>query len=137
MQAASAEKVLKWLLVVLGAMAASAVFTAVMPTAWMEACSRWLGVEPLPRTPLAQYLTHSLSLVYAHLGVLVLYLARDVRRHRRLIGFVGWLTGLLGVALTVLDFAIGMPASWSWGEGPPTVLCAWAIVWLARRVRPA
>lgn len=136
MSAQTAEKVLRWVLVVLGAMAALAIVPAVMPTAWMEATSVWIGVEPLPRTPLTQYLTRSLSLVYAMFGVFILYLARDVRRYKSLLIFVARLTALLGVALTVLDFAVGMPPAWSWAEGPPTVLCAWAMLWLARRVRP-
>ena len=132
-----AEKILTWLLYVLGVLAASAVVPAVMPTSWMEAVTRWLDLEPLPRTPLTQYLTRSLSLVYAMLGFFVLYLARDVRRYRELLRFVGWLTAALGVGLIVLDFSIGMPPSWSWGEGPPTVVIGWAMAWLAGRTRPA
>lgn len=137
MRGERAEKILKWLLYVLGGMAVTAVVPMVMPFAWMQALNDGLGLGPLDDTPLTQYLTRSLSAVYAHLGVLVIYLARDVRRYRQLLVFVGWLTGLLGVALTAIDFAIGMPASWSWGEGPPTVVCAAVIVWLARQVRPA
>ena len=94
------------------------------------------GLEVLPDTPLTQYLTRTLSLVYGVFGLLTIYLARSVRRYRELLIYVGWLTLLMAVALTVLDFSIGMPASWSWGEGPPTVVVALAIVWLARRTRP-
>ncbi len=137
MRAERAEAILKWLLYVLGGLAATAVVPMVMPFAWMQAANDALGLGPLDDTPLTQYLTRSLSAVYALLGVLVIYLARDVRRYRQLLIFVGWLTALLGAALTVIDFAIGMPASWSWGEGPPTVVCGLVIVWLARRVRPA
>lgn len=137
MRAERAEGILRWLLIVLGGLAVLAVVPLVMPFSWMQAINDRLGLEPLAETRLAHYLTRSLSAVYAHLGVLVLYLARDVRRHRDLLIFVGWLTGILGVVLTAVDFAIGMPSSWSWGEGPPTVVCAWAIVWLGRRVRPA
>ncbi len=131
-----AERLLALLLYLLGGLAALAVVPVVMPTAWMESTSLWLGVDPLPRTPLTQYLTRSLSLIYALLGVLVIWLARRVRRYRDLLVFIGWLTVLLGAALAVLDFSIGMPRAWSWGEGPPTVLCGLAMVWLARRVRP-
>lgn len=136
MGAQTAEKLLRWLLLVLGGLAATAAIPMVMPFAWMQAVNDSLGLEPLVRTPLVEYLTRSLSAVYALLGVFTIYLGLEVRRYRELIIFVGWLTGVLGVALTGIDFAVGMPASWTWGEGPPTVLCAAAMIWLARQVRP-
>ena len=136
MRAEKAEKILKWLLVILGCLAATAVVPMVMPFVWMQGVNDALGLAPLADTPLTQYLARSLSGVYALLGIMTIYIGLDVRRYQRLIVVIGWLTCLLGVALTVIDFALGMPASWSWGEGPPTVLCGWAMVWLARRVRP-
>lgn len=131
-----AEVVLKWMLYVLGGLAISAFFPMVMPTAWMEALTVRLGLEVLPNTPLTQYLTRSLSLVYGVFGLLTVYLARSVRQYRQLLIYIGWLTMLLAVVLTVLDFSIGMPPSWSWGEGPPTMVIAVVIIRLARRVRP-
>lgn len=137
MKPETAEKCLKWLLVVLGAMAATAVVPMVMPFTWMQRVNDALGLAPLADTPLTQYLTRSLSAVYSLLGVMTIYIGLDVRRYRRLIALIGYLTALLGLALTVIDYAAGLPASWVWGEGPPTVVCAWAMVFLARRVRPA
>lgn len=137
MRAARAESLLKWLLIVLGAMAATAVVPMVMPFAWMQRANDALGLAPLADTPLAQYLTRSLSAVYGLFGVLTIVIGCNVRRYRELIVVIGWLTALLGLALTIIDFAVGMPASWSWGEGPPTILLALAMVWLAKRVRPA
>jgi hypothetical protein len=137
MRAETAEKILRWLLLVLGGMAATAVVPMVMPFGWMQAANDALGLAPLADTPLAQYLTRSLSATYALFGVLTITIGLDVRRYRRLIVVIGWLTGVLGLVLTVIDFAVGMPAGWSWGEGPPTILCAWLMVSLARRVRSA
>ena len=137
MRPATAEKLLKWLLVVLGAMAATAVVPMVMPFAWMQRANDALGLAPLADTPLIQYLTRSLSAVYALFGVMTIFIGLHVRSYRRLILLIGWLTGLLGLALTVIDFAVGMPPSWSWGEGPPTIVCAAAMIWLAQRARAA
>ena len=137
MRSERAEQVLKWLLVLLGSLTVLAVVPMVMPFAWMQTGNDWLGLEALENTPLTQYLTRSLSAVYALFGALTIYLGLDVRRYRRLLVFVGRLTALLGVALTAIDFASGLPASWSWGEGPPTVVLGFLIVFLARRVRPA
>ncbi len=137
MRAETAERVLKWLLVVLGCMASTAVVPMVMPFAWMQGVNDALGLAPLADTPLTQYLTRSLSAVYALFGVMTIYIGLNIRPYRRLIVVIGWLTAVLGLALTVIDFASGMPASWSWGEGPPTIVCAGVMVWLAKRVRPA
>ena len=112
-----------------------AFLAVVMPTSAMAAIADWLGVGPLPRSPLTEYLTRSLSMMYGVLGVLHLYLARDVVRYLDLIVVIGWLTVLAGTIQTVVDFAAGMPTFWSWSEGPPTVLAGLAYVWLARRAR--
>jgi hypothetical protein len=101
----------------------------------MAAIADWLGVGQLPRSPLTEYLTRSLSAMYGVFGVLHLYLARDVARYLDLIIVIGWLTVLAGAIVTVVDFGAGMPLLWSWNEGPPTVLAGLAYVWLARRAR--
>ena len=114
----------------------SVAFVAVvMPTSSMVAIADWLEVGPLQRSPLTEYLTRSLSTMYGVLGVLHLYLARDVVRYLDVIVVIGWLTVLAGAMVTMIDFAAGMPPFWSWSEGPPTVLVGLAYIWLARRAR--
>lgn len=137
MSADRARKFLVALLYVMGGMAAFAVVPMVMPTEWMAAINDRLGLGPFPYAPLTEYLTRSLSAVYALLGFFVLYIARRVESYYELVVVMGWLTVVLGAFLTVLDFAVGMPATWSWGEGPPTVLVGLAFVWLARRASGA
>jgi len=112
-----------------------AFLAVVMPTSAMAAIADWLGVGPLNRSPLTEYLTRSLSAMYGAFGVIHLYIARDVVRYLDLIIVIGWLTVLAGVIVTVVDFAAGMPPYWSWSEGPPTALAGLAYVWLARRAR--
>lgn len=135
MQQQAARRVLAWLLYVLGGMMTVAFLAVVMPTSAMASIADWLGVGPLHRSPLTEYLTRSLSALYGAFGVLHLYLARDVVRYLDLIVVVGWLGVLAGVIQTVVDFAAGMPPYWSWGEGPPTVLAGVVIIWLAQRAR--
>ncbi len=134
MESVRSEKILVWLLRILGGMAVLAVVPMVMPTDWMGAVNNGLGLEPLHRAPLTEYLTRSLSALYAANGLLVLYLSRDVRCYAELLVFIGWLTVALGLTLTAIDFWAGMPAFWSWTEGPPTVVVGWLIIWLAKRV---
>jgi len=134
--APTAARLLTWLAALNGGIATLALVAVVMPTRWMEAGAAWTGVGTFADTTLTQYLVRSTSALYALLGALLLHLARDVRRHLDLFVVIGWLTMALGLIFTILDFAIGMPASWSWGEGPPTVLVGGAFVWLARRAGP-
>jgi hypothetical protein len=134
-QQQTARRLLAWLLYGLGGMMSAAFLAVVMPTSAMAAIADWLGVGPLPRSPLTEYLTRSLSAMYGVLGVLHLYLARDVVRHLDVIVVIGWLTVLAGAIMTVVDFAAGLPPLWSWSEGPPTVLTGLAYVWLVQRAR--
>jgi hypothetical protein len=131
----TARRLLAWLLYGLGGMMSVAFLFVIMPTSAMAWIADWLGVGPLPRSPLTEYLTRSLSTMYGVLGVLHLYLARDVVRYLDLIIVIGWLTVVAGAIVTVVDFAAGMPPYWSWSEGPPTVLAGLVYVWLARRAR--
>ena len=130
-----ARRLLAWLLYVMGGMMSVAFLAVIMPTSTMAAIADWLGVGPLARSPLTEYLTRSLSAMYAVLGVIHLYLARDVVHYLDLIVVVGWLTVLAGAIQTVVDFAAGMPTFWSWSEGPPTALVGLAYIWLAQRAR--
>src|SRR6476469_2556630 len=47
---------------------------ALMPTEWMASAHAWLGMGTMPRGPLVEYLTRSLSLLYAS-WVPILWLA--------------------------------------------------------------
>ncbi len=133
MTAARAATVLTWLLRLSGALALSAVVPMLMPTDWMAAANDRLGLEPLHRSPLTEYLTRSLSAVYTLFGALAIYVTLDLRRYLALVAFMGRLTVALGIFLTGLDFWAGLPAAWSWGEGPPTVVLGIVMVWLAAR----
>ena len=133
MQQQTARRLLTWLLYVLGGMMSVAFLAVVMPSSSMASIADWLGVGPLQRSPLTEYLTRSLSLMYGVLGILHVYLARHVVRYLDVIIVLGWLTILAGVVMTVIDFAAGMPWFWSWSEGPPTALVGYAYIWLARR----
>lgn len=136
MSPSTAEKFLKWLLLLLGATACLAFIAVFMPTASMEAVNDAIGLGPFPHAPLTEYLTRSLSTLYGFFGVLILYLGLNVRRYLELIALIGWIAMALGMLLTGIDFQAGMPASWVWTEGPPTVLIGAAILWLSRQVDP-
>jgi len=134
MRSQSAEKALTGLLRFLGALTLLAVFAAIMPTTWMSAANDSLGLAPLDRSPLMEYLTRSLSAIYALLGALTLYVAGDVKRYADFVAFAGGLTILFGLFLTMLGGWADLPAAWVWFEGPPTMFLGGLMFWLARQV---
>lgn len=130
----NAEHLLRLLLRVSGAALMLALPAAVMPTAWMSQINDLLLRHPLPQTPLVEYLTRSLSLLYASLGLITWFLASDVRRYAPVIAVKSVAGMLFAVGVIVLDVTIGLPWYWIALEGPSIfVICA-AGLWLARTV---
>jgi len=129
------ERALILLLRVSGGVMLLALFAVVLPTQWMAAMHRWLGLGEFPASPLVDYLTRSASALYAIYGGLMVLLARDVRRFAPVIVYLA-VTGLaFGVVMIGVDFAAGMPRYWSVGEGPLVLVLSSVILWLARGIR--
>lgn len=128
------ERILRVLLYIFGGMPLAALLAMVMPTDWMDASHRWLGLGELPRAPIVEYLTRSVSLLYAIFGAFWLYMSVDVRRYAPLIAFGSIVAGASGVVLVGVDLWAGMPHFWTFTEGPSVmVFAAW--MWhLARSI---
>jgi len=132
---AKGEQALAWLLRFQGSILLLALLAVVMPTSWMEAINDAIGLEPLPRTPLVEYLTRSLSGLYAYVGMICLYLANDVRRFAGLIRYMSSLGMVFATGLLLLDGLVGLPAPWVSIEGPVVFLLCLSLWLLARRIR--
>ena len=117
-----------------GAVMLCATLAILLPTGWMVAVHRWLGMGELPRVPIIEYLTRSASALYAIHGGLLLVLAQDVRRYARVIVFLGAANVALGGVLLALDLFAGMPWYWTLGEGPFVAATGVLLVVLARAV---
>jgi hypothetical protein len=89
-----------------------------MPSSWMAAAHRWLGLGEMPTGPVVEYLARSLSTFYALVGALCLVVASDLGRYRPLVRFLGVAFALMSLALLGVDLAAGMPWWWSASEGP-------------------
>ena len=105
-----------------------------MPVSWMAATHRWLGLGEMPTGPIVEYLAHSLSAFYALVGALCLVMASDLDRYRPLVRFFGVCLALLGIVLTGVDLAAGMPWWWTALEGPGAVPIGALVYFLARPV---
>ena len=122
----------------LGAMVLLLAFGAVfLPAAWMSSSHTALGLGAFPRSALVDYLTRSVSALYAIKGGLYLVLSTDVVRYAPVIGYVAWSTVGFGLLMLGVDLHAGMPWYWTWIEGPVVTIVGLVLVGLQRRLGPA
>lgn len=107
-----AERALTLLLRIEGAIVFCALPAIVMPTAWMDQVHQMVGLGELPRGPIVEYLTRSISMLYFGWAPLLWVMAGDVRRYLPMIWVFGWLSLAGGIIFLVLDLAIAMPLAW-------------------------
>ena len=129
-----AETLLRWLLIANGVMTLLALPAAFFPTSWMDMFHRRLELGPLPERPIVQYLARSVSALYAAFGSLTLVIAWDLRRFAPLVTWWGVVAILFGVILFWIDSHAPMPAHWTWGEVPYTVLTGSIVLMLESRM---
>jgi hypothetical protein len=130
------ERFTRLFLRVLGSWALVALPFAFLPYGWMNAIHQRLGMSILPCAPVVGYLARSTSLFYALLGGLLWVISSDVRRHRRVLAYLGWAVLFFGLMLLGIDWAEGMPRIWTFAEGPGDVLFGFVLLWLSDRLRP-
>jgi hypothetical protein len=102
-----------------------------LPTAWLAAIHEWLTLGPFPQSAITEYLARSLSAFYAAAGALALLLSTDVVRYRPVVLLFAGGTVVFGPVVLWVDLKIGMPASWTWGEGPFVLPFGLVMWWLA------
>src|SRR4051794_162037 len=102
------RRALTIVLAVEGAVLLLALPAAFLPTDWMDAVHRAMGLGELPRAPLVEYLTRSVSALYASCGLAILFLLTDLPRYLPLVRLIAWLHVVVGAGLAVLDVAVGM-----------------------------
>jgi hypothetical protein len=132
----SAERGLAIVLRLGGSVLLLAFGAALLPTSWMTATHGWLAMGQFPSSPLVDYLTRSIALLYGIKGGLYWVLATDVRRNAVVIRYVAWTTTAFGLLVLFVDFRAGLPLFWRLGEGPSVASMGIVLLWLLRRVRP-
>jgi len=104
-----------------------------LPTDWMAAVHRWLGMGEFPDAPLTDYLVRSVAALYGFHGVLVLIVAGDPARYERIVLFLGAMDIVFGLMMVAIDLHAGMPIVWTALEGPPLVGVGVLLLYLRRR----
>ena len=125
----------KWLIFLLrlwGAVALLALVPLCMPFLWLAGIREGLDLGPMPEDRVTEYLARYVCAFYALYGLASLALASDVDRYRPLVRMFALATIAFGIVLLCVDWAAGMPTSWTWTEGPPTALAGIVILLLAR-----
>jgi membrane associated rhomboid family serine protease len=103
-----------------------------MPSSWMDATHRWLGLGEMPTGPVVEYLARDLSAFYALVGALLLVMASDLERYRPLVRYFAVAFIVLSILFTGVDLAAGMPWWWTASEGPGGVVFGALLFVLAR-----
>ena len=85
MKPETAEKLLVWILRAAGVVCTLAIVPMLMPTAWAQGAHAAIGLGNLPGEPIVEYLVRGMSAMCALYGGLLLLLAGDVHRYRRVI----------------------------------------------------
>jgi len=128
------DKVLVFLLRLVGVGSLFALIPVLMPMSWMVATHRWLGLGDMPTDPVVEYLVRDLSAFYALVGALLLVMASDLERYRPLVRFFALALIVLSILFTGVDLAAGMPWWWTASEGPGGVVFGALLFYLARPV---
>jgi len=130
------DQPLKLLLRMIGSASLLALIFVVVPYESMDAIHRSLGMGPLPDQSVVGYLARSTSAFYAMLGGLLWLVSFDLRRHRRVLIYLGYAISVFGIALLWVDWWEGMPMFWKLWEGPFVLVIGIAISILSRRIAP-
>ena len=133
----TARQAEQWLVVLLrigGTILSTAFLAVFLPVDWMAATHEWLGMGEYPRRPVVEYLARSVAALYGFHGVLLFIVSGDPLRYRTIVWYLAIMNVLFGAAVTVIDWVAGMPAYWTFGEGPPVVAIGIMIGVLNRRL---
>jgi hypothetical protein len=130
----SKERALVWLLRVVGGTMLFALPFIFIPTVQMGSIHEWLGLGAFPGASITEYLARSLSAFYAAAGALALFLSTGVTRYRPVILLLSGVTIAFSPVVLWIDIKAGMPASWTWGEGPFVLPLGLVMWWLAMGV---
>jgi hypothetical protein len=128
------EKTLALLLRIAGGILMFAWPAIFLPVDWMVQGHRLVGLGEFPASPLVDYLTRSIAVLYGMNGLLRLVIAGAVRHYRLVVAYVAVMDVVFGVFITVIDLHAGMPSMWTLAEGPPVIILGLWMLWLLRSV---
>ena len=127
------QKILGWILRVIGFSGMLAIAAVMMPFSWMSSIHEKLGLGEMPAGPIVEYLACSLSAFYALLGVVFWYVSFRVAQYWSFIRLIALLLVFFGAVLWWIGLKTQMPMWWTLLEAPPTILVGLWILYLHRQ----
>jgi len=131
------ELALKWVLRINGAVTMMALLAIFMPLEWMNQTHQKLGMGPLPRAGIFEYLARTVSALYAIHGGLCFVLSTNVRRYGPIITYVAAAEMTFAALLVWIDIQARLPATWIATEAPLVVLVSGTILILRIKAKRA
>lgn len=107
---------------------------AFLPTEWMKASHTGLGLGAFPESPLVDYLTRSISMLYGMYGGFYLVIARNLRRFAPVLRYMASMNIVFGAMMLGIDLHAGMPWYWAAVEGPSILVFGVILLLLVRYV---
>ena len=117
-----AVRLIRILLSIGGVVTGSAFLTMLLPVEWMASTHERLGLGPFPYGPIVQYLSRSVAAFYGFHGVLLFVVASDPVRLKPIVTYLVTFNIIFGLMLIAIDLHAGMPAWWTFGEGPVVIV---------------
>lgn len=127
----------RWLVILLriaGPLMLLAFGAIFLPTEWMAASHRRLGLGEFPASSLVEYLTRSVSALYAIHGGLYLVIASNLRRYAGVLTYVACANVVFGVLMVGIDLKARLPWYWTLAEGPPVAAFGVLLLGMLRKV---
>ncbi|MFC1677468.1 DUF4345 family protein [Planctomycetota bacterium] len=111
------------------------VFGVVFPMSCWEKIAGYFGAEPLPDSPLFEYMVRLMSATYVGVGVFFVILARDPARYGVMVPFAGYAAVLLGLTCAATGLVIGMPVLWFLGDSVGSLVLGMLILTFWQKAR--
>ena len=130
MKPETAEKLLVWILRGAGVVCVLAIAPMLMPIAWAQSAHAAIGLGELPEEPIVEYLVRGMSAMCALYGGLLLLLATDVHRYRRVITFQAGAILTAATCGTILMYSLPVLGKFILIDGASCWLYCVPTIWL-------
>ena len=134
MKPETAEKLLMWILRGAGVVCVLAIVPMLMPIAWAQAAHAAIGLGELPGEPVVEYLVRGMSAMCALYGGLLILLANDVHRYRRVITYQAIAILTVATCGTIIMHSLPVLGKYVLMDGASCWLYCVPTLWLQTRL---
>jgi len=111
------------------------VFGMFMPMSMWQSVAEFFGVEPLPDTPLFEYIMRVMSATYVGIGVFYVILARKPLSYGVMVPFSGIGAVLLGVVCLIVGMSLEFSPAWYLGDAISCIIVGALILFFWKQAK--